>query len=88
MPMFKSEQNRLLNLPRLEMLGDPIPPSRLQRSRHVGVPGPFFSGRSAWSQMEKLSGYRHRQMVQPDEGVRVHSTGFGQQGCVRSYLRR
>lgn len=47
MPMFKSEQNRLLNLPRLEMLGDPIPPSRLQRSRHVGVPGPFFSGRSA-----------------------------------------
>ena len=84
--MFKSEQSRLPNLSRLGMLGDPITaksPPTVPACRGAGT---VFSGRSAWSQREKLSGYGDSKVVQLDEGIRVHPTGFGRQRRLCSYL--
>src|SRR5262249_46590647 len=45
----------------------------------------FFEAANIHSR--RHDGYRHRQMVQPDEGLWIHSTPRWQQRRVRPYLR-
>ncbi len=40
-----------------------------------------------FQRMEKLSGYGDSEVVQPDEGVWVHSTGFRREGRLCSHTR-